>query len=89
MSNKSTHSQQDIFTTLDRIPSGGTCRVTGTRCSEAVSVRLAEMGVNVGVVVTVLRRAPLGDPIELSLRGYRLCLRRSTARRITVDADNK
>jgi Fe2+ transport system protein FeoA len=47
--------------------------------------RLLEMGFCNGVLVRSIRRAPLGDPIEFSLRGYRLCLRHEQARCITVD----
>lgn len=38
--------------------------------------RLAEMGLTQGAEFTVVKVAPLGDPIEIDLRGYRLCLRR-------------
>ena len=37
--------------------------------------RLADLGFVAGTEVKVIRRAPLGDPIEIELRGYRLCLR--------------
>lgn len=46
--------------------------------------RLMEMGLTPGVRVTVKRVAPLGDPIEIELRGYRLSLRREDARSIAV-----
>lgn len=38
--------------------------------------RLAEMGLTEGAEFTVIKIAPFGDPIEIDLRGYRLCLRR-------------
>ncbi len=41
------------------------------------SVRLQEMGLVEGTEFTVVKVAPLGDPVEISLRGYRLCLRKS------------
>ena len=40
-----------------------------------VAVRLEELGFVPGTVVEILRRAPLGDPVEVELRGYRVCLR--------------
>jgi ferrous iron transport protein A len=43
-----------------------------------------EMGVLPGVELKLLGRAPLGDPLELELRGYRLSVRRSEARRIEI-----
>lgn len=41
--------------------------------------RLAEMGLTEGTEFEVVKVAPLGDPIEIALRGYRLCLRRKEA----------
>ena len=46
--------------------------------------RLIEMGVTPGVKISVIRRAPLGDPIEILLRGYSLTLRGSDAEQILV-----
>lgn len=47
--------------------------------------RLLEMGVLPGTEVTLVRRAPLGDPLELRLRGYALSLRRDEADAIVVE----
>jgi len=46
--------------------------------------RLVDLGLLPDTPVRVIRRAPLGDPVEYALRGYRLCLRRSEAARIRV-----
>lgn len=46
--------------------------------------RLRELGLVPGTRLRVIRRAPLGDPIEVSVRGSRLAMRRSEARRIEV-----
>lgn len=46
--------------------------------------RLLEMGLLVGTTVEVVRFAPLGDPLELKVRGYHLSLRRHEAERILV-----
>jgi ferrous iron transport protein A len=46
--------------------------------------RLLEMGFCNGALVEVVRRAPLGDPIEFRLRGYCLCLRQEQADSITI-----
>jgi ferrous iron transport protein A len=54
--------------------------------TDEVSSRLLEMGLTPGVEVQVLGAAPLGDPIELALRGYRLSVRRSEAARIEVES---
>jgi ferrous iron transport protein A len=48
-------------------------------------IRLREMGVLPGTPITLLRTAPLGDPIEIKVRGYRLTLRKSEADFILVE----
>ena len=48
-------------------------------------VRLREMGLLAGTTVTHVRTAPLGDPIEIKVRGYRLTLRKSEAEQILVE----
>lgn len=53
---------------------------------DAVSMRLMEMGLTEDEEVELLGFAPLGDPIEFSVRGYRLSLRSSEAARIKVKA---
>ena len=53
--------------------------------SGAIGARLLEMGLTPGIEVRLLGKAPLGDPLEIELRGYRLSLRRSEAQRVTVD----
>lgn len=52
--------------------------------SDAIKRRLTDMGLTPGTKVTVKKLAPLGDPIELELRGYHLSLRKDDAARITV-----
>jgi ferrous iron transport protein A len=46
---------------------------------------LLEMGLTPGVVCRVIGRAPLGDPLEIEVRGYRLSIRRAEAARVAVD----
>ncbi|HEV2706820.1 MAG TPA: FeoA domain-containing protein, partial [Pyrinomonadaceae bacterium] len=50
----------------------------------AVARRLMEMGVVPGAPVRVIKRAPLGDPLEIRVRNYHLAVRRSEAQTITV-----
>lgn len=50
----------------------------------ATKRRLIEMGITPGTRITVLKRAPLGDPIEVLLRGYSLTIRGSDAEQILV-----
>lgn len=48
-------------------------------------LRLREMGLLPGTPVTLVRTAPLGDPLEIKLRGYHLTLRKSEAEHILVE----
>jgi ferrous iron transport protein A len=70
--------------TLDRAATGRTTRVAAVGGDETLRRRLLEMGLVPGTAVTVLRRAPLGDPIEVSAHGYLLSLRLSEARHVTT-----
>jgi Fe2+ transport system protein FeoA len=51
----------------------------------AAFVRLREMGLLAGTRVTLVRTAPLGDPLEIKVRGYHLTLRKSEAEHVLVD----
>jgi Fe2+ transport system protein FeoA len=63
---------------------GSDARVEAVEADTPIGRRLLDLGFVPGTPVRVLRRAPLGDPVEYELRGYRLCLRRSEALRIRV-----
>ena len=52
---------------------------------DEISVRLMEMGLTPGVELQIVGTAPLGDPLELELRGYRLSIRRSEAARVEIE----
>lgn len=64
--------------------SGKILRISGDPRSRR---RIVDMGVTPGTQVAVERVAPLGDPIEVRVRGYRLLVRRAEASRITVLQD--
>jgi ferrous iron transport protein A len=69
---------------LSELPLGTRCRVERVDGADDVSLRLMEMGLTPGVEVALVGAAPLGDPLELELRGYRLSVRRSEAQRVRV-----
>lgn len=50
-------------------------------------VRLREMGLLPGTQITLVRTAPMGDPIEIKLRGYHLTLRRSEAEFVVIETE--
>ncbi len=62
-------------------------RVTRIAGADEVSRRLLEMGVTPGVEIRRLGAAPLGDPLEFELRGYRLSLRKTESQQIELDAN--
>lgn len=72
--------------TLDQVPAGSTVSVAKLNGTGAVKRRIMDMGLTKGVAVTVRRLAPLGDPVELTVRGYELSIRLSEARLIDVTA---
>jgi ferrous iron transport protein A len=73
-------------TLLSHLPIGARGRVLSVRDCDEVSARLLEMGLTPGVEVGIVGCAPLGDPLELELRGYRLSVRRSEAERVEVES---
>ena len=70
--------------TLEAIPAGRKGRLVELALEPAESQRLMEMGMTPGTDVLVLKRAPLGDPIEIVVRGGHLSIRKDVARAITV-----
>jgi ferrous iron transport protein A len=60
-------------------------RIMDVMGDDAVSVRLMEMGLTDGEEIELIGFAPLGDPIEFRIRGYRLSLRRAEAARVIVE----
>jgi ferrous iron transport protein A len=72
------------MTTLADISRGELARVDRVSGDDYLSVRLLEMGLTPGCYVQFLNEAPLGDPREYLVRGYRLSLRRTEAARVLV-----
>ena len=70
--------------TLRRTQIGSTVRVVRLHGGGAVKRRIMDMGITKGVEVFVRKVAPLGDPIEVSVRGYELSLRKADAEMIEV-----
>lgn len=71
--------------TLSQLSPGQTARILDIVGEDAIAIRLMEMGLTDDESITYIGPAPLGDPLEFSIRGYRLSLRRSEADRIHVD----
>ena len=70
--------------TLEQAEIGKTVKVVRLNGEGAVKRRIMDMGITKGVDITVRKVAPLGDPIELTVRGYELSLRKEEAAKIEV-----
>jgi ferrous iron transport protein A len=69
---------------LTELPPGISGTVTEIKVPAANRARLMEMGLLVGTAVELIRFAPLGDPVEIKVRGYHLTLRKQEAEQIWV-----
>jgi ferrous iron transport protein A len=78
------HTGATVELSLAALGVGARARVIAVKGHGAVARRLMEMGVVPGAPVRVIKAAPLGDPIEVRVRGYHLALRRAEAQSITV-----
>jgi len=70
---------------LSELPQGKQRRVARVEGADDISQRLLEMGLTPGAQVRMLGAAPLGDPLEVELRGYRLSLRKLEAARVEME----
>ena len=71
--------------TLRQVKVGGRAKVVKLHGEGALRRRIMDMGITKGVEIYVRKVAPLGDPIELNVRGYELTLRREDAALIEVE----
>lgn len=71
--------------TLNEIPCGKTITVKKLTGEGPVKRRIMDMGITKGVEIFVRKIAPLGDPMELTVRGYELSLRKADAQMIEVE----
>ena len=70
---------------LREVPVGGRAKVVRIHGEGAVKRRIMDMGITKGVEICVRKVAPLGDPIEITVRGYELSLRKADAKSIEVE----
>ena len=71
--------------TLNELKVGETAAITAVGGDGALRCRLLDMGLTPRILVTPRKVAPMGDPIEIHIRGYELTLRVDDARQITVE----
>ena len=73
--------------TLDTFAIGQKGIVKSVNAEGRIRRRLFDMGITNGAEVFLRKKAPLGDPIEVTVRGYELTLRKSEAKCITMEVD--
>ena len=71
--------------TLKEIPCWESVKVTKLTGEGAVKRRIMDMGITKGIDIFVRKTAPLGDPVEVTVRGYELSLRKADAEMILVE----
>jgi len=71
--------------TLKEVETGQTVKVVKLHGEGAVKRRIMDMGITKGVEVNIRKVAPLGDPIEVNVRGYELSIRKADAAMIEVE----
>lgn len=71
--------------TLDQLPTGKEAVITAVGGEGTLRLRLLDMGLIPKTRVTVTKTAPMGDPLEIRLRGYELTIRKEEAVKIEVE----
>ena len=71
--------------TLRDVKIGGTAKVVKLHGEGALRRRIMDMGITKGVEIFVRKVAPLGDPIEIAVRGYELSLRKDDAEMVEIE----
>lgn len=88
MSNKLTKKRKmefDGVLTLNRAEIGKRYIIKDSELLPDIKTRLAEMGLVPNTEVTVIKKAPLGDPLEIQVRGYSLCIRATEAEHFAIE----
>ena len=76
-----------MATTLDGLGIGSSAIIRSVDCDDVqLRQHILDMGLTPGTTVTMVKEAPMGDPLELRLRGYELTLRLDDAREIALEA---
>ena len=74
--------------TLDQLQPGNDAYIDSVNCDEpSLRKHILDMGLTPGTEVTMVKTAPMGDPLELQLRGYELTLRIEDAKKIQVEKE--
>ena len=84
-SNQQEMQKEVTMKTLSQVKVGETARVVKLHGEGALKRRIMDMGITKGVELYIRKVAPLGDPMEIAVRGYELSLRRADAEMVEVE----
>ncbi len=87
MNDEKSKKEKTMRTTLEKLKGGQGGKIVRIKRMGSVTRRIVDMGVTKGTVIKVIKVAPLGDPIEVKVKGYNLSLRKDEASAITVEAE--
>ena len=74
------------YASLDKLKTGKDAIITSIECEDrAMRSHILDMGLTPGVEVTLVKTAPMGDPLEIRVRGYELTIRKADAAKIKID----
>ena len=73
--------------TLNELPIGESCKVVKIGGEGRIRRRIFDMGITPGAEIFLRKKAPLGDPLEITLRGYELTLRSSEAALVEIQVE--
>ncbi len=71
---------------LSQLKIGESKRIKEINCCKKVKQRLNNMGLTQGITITLVRIAPLGDPIEIKVRDFYMAIRKNQAQKIVVES---
>lgn len=70
---------------LDKLEVNKECKIIKINVEEEIKFRLLDMGLIPNTKIKLVKRAPLGDPIQIYLRGYNMSIRKQIAKKIIVE----
>lgn len=74
-----------MLKTVDKLKPGESGTVVSLASSGAIRRRIIDMGITPGAKIIMRKTAPMGDPVEINVRGYELSIRKSQAKEITIE----
>lgn len=78
-----------MVSTAAQLELGSSAVIDEVDGADATALRLLEMGLVPGTSIKLIKRAPLGDPLQLQVRGFHLSLRRAEAQRVRVSSEEQ